>query len=504
MNVRTFAAALVAAGLAALVAAPVVALADPAADPEPTSSAFTLDDERITESSGLAASNEHKGTYYTINDSDNQAYVFAIDGETGDVQAALRFRQIENRDWEAIAPGPEGRIWIGDIGDNERNQESITVYRFREPETLEDQRMRYVSYSLEYPDGAHDAEALLVHPKTGRLYVVTKGLAGTAIYEAPEELSADGNNELERYADAPAAVTDGAFTPDGSKIVLRTYGAAWVYTWGDSKPKLSRKIALPTQKQGESLAVSPDGKQILVGSEGEGSQVYAVSLAAPAKPAPKPTPKPTATATAAPGAGAADKGTDKSLLAGVPWWVPVLVLVVALAAAAAAFPAKRAAARLPLRPGPAAVPVENRDPDWDDEPPPMARPLYRDDPVVPEQPPAPVARPLYRGDAYEPTQDAPPAPQRTRRPLFRDEQVDDDPPPLTDPYRQPDPYRRERYQPADPYDHEQDPYPQDPYSRDPEPDPWRVEPPIREPRRRDDSADRDPYRREEYPPEPYR
>lgn len=503
MNVRTFAAALVAAGLAALVAAPVVALADPAADPEPTSEAFTLDDERITESSGLAASSKFKGTYYTINDSDNQAYVFAIDGETGEVEAALRFRQIENRDWEAIAPGPENRIWIGDIGDNDRDQESITVYRFREPDNLEDQRMRYVSYSLEYPDGAHDAEALLVHPKTGRLYVVTKGLTGTAIYEAPEELSDSGDNELERYADAPAAVTDGAFTPDGSKIVLRTYGAAWVYTWGDSKPKLSRKIALPTQEQGESLAVSPDGKQILVGSEGEGSQVYAVSLAAPAKPSPKPTPKPTATATAEPGAGAADKGTDKSLLAGVPWWVPVLVLVVALAAAVAAFPAKRAPARLPARPGPAAVPVENRDPDWDDDlPPPPARPLYRDDPVVPEQPPAPVARPLYRDDLgdvdrrYEP-QEAPPP--RTRRPLFRDEQVDDDPPPLTDPYRQPDPYRRERYQPADPYDHEQDPFPPHPYSRDPDPDPWRVEPPIREPRepsRRDDSYDRDPYRRD--------
>lgn len=480
MNVRTFAAALLAAGLAALVAGPGVALADPAPDPSPTSTAFTMDDERITESSGLAASNVHKGTYYTINDSDNQAYVFAIDGKTGDVEAALRFRQIENRDWEAIAPGPEGRIWIGDIGDNERDQESITVYRFREPAQLEDQRMRYVSYSLEYPDGAHDAEALLVHPKTGRLYVVTKGLAGTAIYEAPEELTEDGNNELSRYADAPAAVTDGAFLPDGSKMVLRTYGAAWLYSWGGSKPKLDRKIALPTQKQGESLAVSPDGKQILVGSEGEGSEVVAVSLAAPVvQPSPKPTAQPSASATAKPGA-TADKGADKSLLAGVPWWVPVLVLVVALAAAIAAFPAKRAPARLPA--GPAPVPVERRDPDWDDEPPPMARPLYRDDPVVPEAAPAPapVARPLYRDDAYEPAQEPP---QRVRRPLFRDEQVDDDPPPLVDPYRQPDPYQRDRWQP-DPYDHEQDPYPQDPYRRDPdpEPDPWRVEPPIREPR----------------------
>ncbi|MBM7785299.1 hypothetical protein [Tenggerimyces flavus] len=503
MNVRTFAAALVAAGLAALVAGPGVALADPAPDPSPTSNAFTLDDERITESSGLAASSVHKGTYYTINDSDNQAYVFAIDGKTGEVQAALRFRQIENRDWEAIAPGPEGRIWIGDIGDNERNQESITVYRFREPAQLEDQRMRYVSYSLEYPDGPHDAEALLVHPKTGRLYVVTKGLAGTAIYAAPEELTEDGNNELERYADAPAAVTDGAFVPDGSKVVLRTYGAAWLYSWGNDNPKLDRKIALPTQKQGESLAVSSDGKQILVGSEGEGSQVFAVSLAAVAKPTPKPTPKPSASATAKPGA-AADKGADKSLLAGVPWWVPVLVLVVALAAAVAAFPAKRAPARLPA--GPVAVPVERRDPDWDDEPPPLARPLYRDHSAMPDAAPAPVARPLYRDDAddvvrrYEPAQEAPPPPPRVRRPLFRDEDVDDDPPPLTDPYRQPDPYQRRQ---QDPYDREQDPFPPDPYRRDPEPesDPWRVEPPIREPRehrRRDDTYERDPYRRDDY------
>ena len=76
---------------------------------------------------------------------------------------------------------------------------------------------------MAYPDGPHDAEALAVHPRTGRVYVVTKGRNGGGVYALPEKPSRTGVNRLERVAPAPAMVTDAVFLPDGSGLVVRTY-----------------------------------------------------------------------------------------------------------------------------------------------------------------------------------------------------------------------------------------------------------------------------------------
>ena len=80
-----------------------------------------------------------------------------------------------------------------------------------------------------YPDGLRDAEALLAHPVTGRLYVVSKVVFGGTIYEAPERLGTGSPNRLRALADVTGLVTDGAFFPDGRNLVLRTYTKALVY-----------------------------------------------------------------------------------------------------------------------------------------------------------------------------------------------------------------------------------------------------------------------------------
>lgn len=308
---------------------------------------FTIHDQRITESSGLAASTIHPGVVYTINDSDNEPRIYALDRD-GNVVASLLMRLVYNRDWEAIATGPHKRVWVGDIGDNGENQSSITLYRFREPDPLEDQRLYWSRYRLEYEDGPHNAETLLVHPKTGQIYIVTKDSGGGGIYEAPNPLSADATSTLHRIGDAPARVTDGTFLPDGSGIVLRTYTKAYVLGWPSGKVR--RTISLPSQPQGESVTTAKDGKRILVGSEGRGSQVFSVPLAPPKKPSPTPTPTRTVTgqASATPQASASPTivgpgGTDpNALIAGLPWWVPALALAVAILAGVAAFPRRLA------------------------------------------------------------------------------------------------------------------------------------------------------------------
>lgn len=308
-----------------------------AEDPEP---AFTIDNADILESSGLAASNAHPGTYYTVNDSGSDARVYAIDSK-GETAATLTMRNVEPYDWEAIAPGPEGRIWVGDIGDNDRVRERVTLYRFKEPTELSDQRLQWSRFRFRYTNGARDAEALLVHPQTGQVYVVSKTLGGGAIYAGPEDPSSDSINSLEKVADAPSLVTDGAFLPDGSGIVLRNYSTAYVMSWPDAKT--IREIKLPKQQQGESLAVSRDGKNLLVGSEGSNSPVYSLPVsgqaAPPATSTPKPKqPTPTPSVSSQTSVVKRDSGVNNSLFGGMSMWVLLSIAAIALVAGIAAFP----------------------------------------------------------------------------------------------------------------------------------------------------------------------
>ena len=85
-----------------------------------------------------------------------------------------------------------------------------------------------VRYRFHYEDGGHNAESVMVNPRTGRLYIVTKQFAG-AVYAAPKQLRTDRINMLRKVGDAPIMATDAAYAPDGSSFVIRTYFSATVY-----------------------------------------------------------------------------------------------------------------------------------------------------------------------------------------------------------------------------------------------------------------------------------
>jgi hypothetical protein len=244
-----------------------------------------IGDPRVLESSGLAASRRHAGVLWTHNDSGDAARLFAI-GRDGRVLAALRLAGVEARDWEALAVGRDDRgqpaLLVGDVGDNLGVWPSVTVYRAAEPARLRDAAVRAERYRLRYPDGPHDAEALLVDPRSNRLYLATKDEAGGSLYQAPAALRGDRVNLLRRVRRVPALVTDGAFSPDGRLLVLRDYAAAHVFT---ASGRRLATVELPLQLQGESIAFSADGRSLLAGSEGAGSEVWRVPLPEVALPA---------------------------------------------------------------------------------------------------------------------------------------------------------------------------------------------------------------------------
>ncbi len=242
--------------------------------------------EGLIESSGLAASRKYPGVFWTHNDGEKIPHLYAFD-RAGKKRGRVRITGAKIYDWEDIAIGPGNHIYIGDIGDNNRRRKNIVVYRVEEPEPGSAKSKSAQAIVLRYPDGPHDAESLLVHPKTGEIYIVTKARGKdtrTRVYKAragaksPAVLKQVAEVRLPNESPLTLLIgraTGGAISPDGTHVVLcdyfRAYEAAlpagggfdavWKQRW---KP-----IELGRRAQGEGVCYRHDGKAVLASSEGD-------------------------------------------------------------------------------------------------------------------------------------------------------------------------------------------------------------------------------------------
>lgn len=256
-------------GLATVAIAAAAVLADPAPRVE---EAFSFTDRDIAESSGLALQD---GLVLTVNDSGGDPVVYAVDPETGDTVGRTTFTAGEVEDVEALAVGPDGTVWVADIGDNGAERSSVAVYAVP-PVGRGDRTVEAPRYELTYRDGAHNAETLLCDPRDGRLWVVTKQLFGGEVFAAPRRLDGDGPNVLRPVAAVEGLLTDGAITADGRRALLRGYGRVWLVD--TARWQTLASMPLPDQRQGEGIAVTDDPESFLVSTEGPRTPVLRVPM----------------------------------------------------------------------------------------------------------------------------------------------------------------------------------------------------------------------------------
>jgi len=267
---------------------------------------FAFADREIAESSGLVDAGD---VVHTVNDSGSGPVLYTVDVSTGATTGRTTFTDGEVVDVEALAPGRDRTVWVGDIGDNAASRDSVSLYRVRPGQG------GAARLDLTYPDGPRDAEALLAHPRTGRLFVVSKTVFGGTVYAVPAGAAPGETTTLREFARVTGLVTDGAFLPDGRHVVLRSYGTATVYSFPGFEPRDT--VALPEQRQGEAIAVGADGR-VLLSSEGVGAEVLQVVLPPrltsgpePAGSAPAHSPDASSSATSPPATSGADAGEPR-------------------------------------------------------------------------------------------------------------------------------------------------------------------------------------------------
>jgi hypothetical protein len=237
----------------------------------------------LREASGVAVSKRSPGRLYAHNDS-GEAALQVLDGE-GRTLGKLTIGGAKVEDWEAIAVGPCGSrscIYIGDIGDNDARRESITIYRLPEPDAPSGAAAVSDVFHVRYPDGPQDAETLLV-TASGELLIVSKGeTAPPGIYRLPRDAKPGATVTLEQVARPPAAaklpaderITDGAISPSGEWVALRTLRHVTFYRTDEllgGAWRAVRRVPLDQlrEPQGEGIAFADESTLYLVG-EGKG------------------------------------------------------------------------------------------------------------------------------------------------------------------------------------------------------------------------------------------
>lgn len=268
----------------------------------------------LLENSAAVMSRRNPGVLYSMNDSDNEPLVFALD-TTGADRGVWRVTNATNIDWEAGALGPCGAdqhvpscLYIGDVGDNDAVYSSRTIYRLPEPAAasapdfnadLIAEKVTYV-----YPDGPRDVEAMYVGPN-GDTFLLSKrplrahagGLRPTLVYRLPASAWHSATQVVAELVDslsivpgsAPLrVVTDASLSPNGRHLAVRTYGQVFVYATDSASGRVDRTVA-PTvcnvvalgEAQGEGISWIDDQGRFVFTSEGRSSPLVLANCPVP-------------------------------------------------------------------------------------------------------------------------------------------------------------------------------------------------------------------------------
>lgn len=255
-----------------------------------------LEDKAIDESSGLVASRTSPGSYWTHNDSGNGPFIYAFDNK-GRRRGVWRVTGATSHDWEDMAAGPGPKpntnyLYIGDIGDNSGRRSEMVIWRIPEPvipatDTGSTEKKALTTepaeaIRLRYPDGKHDSEALMIHPRTGRIYLVIKvPFINPGVYAAdmPKELRQVITLKRIGEVDMPGLlrgiVTGGDISPDGRRAVLCDYIQGYELVLKDTNAPFDsiwkqpvETVDLGKRKHGEAVTYRLDGRALLATSEG--------------------------------------------------------------------------------------------------------------------------------------------------------------------------------------------------------------------------------------------
>jgi hypothetical protein len=244
-----------------------------------------ISDPSLNEASGLAASRDYPGLFWSHNDSGDFArlYALTLDGSSHGIwtiPVGIPF------DCEALAIGPApdapgDHIFLADIGNNGLGRDYLLVHRIPEPIIADSAKpnqliLEVVTFEVFLPAGmAEDLEAFAVDPIDGAFLFFTKRYSPVSYFLTAPAPHSGEEVHLAKVGSLPISMVTGAdISLDGSLLALRTYEEVLIFERhdGESWPEALHRPACPQplawEHQGEAIAFLPDNSGYVTLSEG--------------------------------------------------------------------------------------------------------------------------------------------------------------------------------------------------------------------------------------------
>jgi hypothetical protein len=252
----------------------------------------------LREVSGMAPSRVHPNTFYVHNDSGDTSRFFAVN-EKGELRGTYYFKGdnisflgVTDCEDITIGSGPEAGkeyIYLADIGDNAARRSEIRIFRMEEPGTDSGvvKTIGSQMFTLTYPNGAQDAETIMIDPIERSLYIVSKRQDSVIVYTAPLDLNDSQTYMLREvcklYFEGKKKekwIVSGSISRDGKQVMLKSMKK--VYYWQrqrneaiyETMKRTPLELSYTQHGQEEAICFSPDGKSYFITGEGEHAGIY--------------------------------------------------------------------------------------------------------------------------------------------------------------------------------------------------------------------------------------
>lgn len=226
----------------------------------------------LDEVSGIADSKRNPGFLWAHEDGGNPPVLYLIRHD-GLIAKEIYLHNIANRDWEDMVLVRD-TVYIGEIGDNNEVHSECTIYKFPEPAAATDTVRNITAIRFRYEDGPRDAEAFLVDPSDGAIYLITKRDVPARIYKLTPPFNGNTVHVARQVGNffSPGIVS-AALSPDGREIIAKTYLAVAHYQLSEGETlaaalgKVFQPVPYQVEPQGEAVCFSADNRGYFTLSE---------------------------------------------------------------------------------------------------------------------------------------------------------------------------------------------------------------------------------------------
>lgn len=295
------------AGVMMLCCALIMAESAQAADPAPkatdAATILTYTDTELNEMSGLANSYLSDSQLWAHNDSGDAARLFRLSTD-GEILSQVKIRGASAFDWEDMASFKDASgdafLLIADSGDNTGLRPFVDLYLLAEPGPDATEAKTLRRYTVVYPDGPRDTEAVAVDAAERSVYLLSKRDDNPRLYrfslDALQQLfvplqylgevtslpSTTRHAEItprQRWQFQPTAMAfspkqDGAVvvTPRNTYYFARAEQESWLTTL-NRDPVILKPGRFPQLEAG---TFSRDGNTLYLGSEGNPARAVVI------------------------------------------------------------------------------------------------------------------------------------------------------------------------------------------------------------------------------------